>query len=612
MARNEVTKKEMKDAKMWHDRISLAKKAKEDWKSESGADRFVKMYKGVYDIYFHGLRGKIPVPPINEVFAYVQSDIAATYNRDPYFSVNPKAGTVAGAKLREIRLNYWWRELKVKEELEMEIVDKDLVGSGWHKVGYAGQAIGTDEQLKIENESLFSLRVDWKDMFWNVGAKRPPFDCQWMAQRIVRPLEDIKKQYPRAKGVQGSIDPDVKKDYYKDDGRMVRDDIKVGVGYEIWDPKKREILLILEGLEDRYLTDPIPWPEHMDEFPFHHYWDFWNPNSAYPLSAIAPWEPQILEEMILLAQAINHSKRWNRQVFYNGGAIDDVAADKFERGDDGAFIRVPGKVGADDLRFVDYGTLPVDFYLLMDRLQSIKRNIHGQPEFSRGGVTKTSTRTVGELEMMQMGAKGREDRKIDRLETHLENIARHMDMHLQANFDFEETVKVTGGTPEEVLAMVQDFYDPITQTVTYTPEDIKGEYDIEIKSGSTLPLNRINKQRILETALLPVAQVAARGAVSPLFNAIINEILDGYDIKSIKEAYQQELQLLEQQRQAEAEKGDVEERKTAAEAAKREAQAQDVSVETAIKAQDAEMGSIGRAELERLKKAPMLSENGEE
>lgn len=582
------------------ERIQIAKKDQDQWADHSGAKRFVKEYKGDYGLVFQGRTKKIPVPPINEVFAYVQSDIATTYNRDPYITVNAEAGTVKGAALWEVILNYWWRKLKTKEEIEYEIIDKDVVGFAWHKVGHAVTSSGTGETLKIDSETLYSRWVSWRDITWNIGSKRPPYDCQWMAQRIVKPLEWVKTTYPAAKGLEGVVNPDVEEDTFKKS--TYKDDIKVAVLHEIWDAKKKEIRLVAEGLKDRYLAPPKPWPDHITEFPFLMYWDFAIPDSSRPMSAIAPWEAQILEEMILMAQAINHSKRWNRQAFVNSATFEEESLDKYERGDDGAIIRVNGKVGAEDLRLVDYGQLPTDFYLLMDRLQAIKRNINGQPEFVRGGVTKTNTRTIGELQLMQQGTKGRQDRKMDRLETHCENIARHMMANLKANFDFEEVVKITGEVPEEVIAALGPNVDPVTGAVKFTPEEIKGEYDVEIKSGSTLPLDKQTKMQVYEIAMNTVAQASAAGPVSNLLVACIEGLLEGYDMKGLKEAYEKDLVQAEQAQAKADQEGNIEAEKVKAEAMKRMAQAGQVQAETAIIAQDAEIGPIGRAAMKKFEK----------
>ena len=595
-------KTEAEEVGLWQQRISISKKCHDEWVESSGAKRFCEEYKGNFDLSFMGRKGKIKIPPINEVFAYVQSDVAQTYNRDPYITVNPRSGTVKGAKLWEVWLNYVWREHRTKEELELEIIDKDLAGYAFHKTGHSVDSVGTNEQLKIVSEKLYSTRVDWRDVLWNIGSRRPPYDCQWMAQRIVKPLEDVKAKYPNAKELKGSQHPDLDDETYKKS--TYKDDIEVCVYYEVWDARSRRILLVSEGLKDKYLSEPRPWPEYLDEFPFLMYWDFAVPGVPRPMSAIAPWEAQILEEMWLLAHAVNHAKRWNRQMFYkHGGVFDENAMDKYEQGVDGAMIAVTGLGDLNtDMRFADFGQLPTDFYLLMDRLQAIKRNIHGQPDFVRGAATKTQTRTIGELQLMEAGAKGRVDRKIDRLETHIENIARHLMAHMKANFDFEMVVKVSGDTPEEVIEALGQRFDPVTRSVKFSAEEIQGEYDVEVKAGSTLPMDKQNRTRLLETVLPVVAQASGKGPLPPLLFTLVKEILDNLEIKSLQEAYEVEQEQARQAAQEQSEKERPEEVKTAAEAEKRTAQAAQVRAETEITVQDAMLGPVGRAQMEKMKK----------
>lgn len=594
-------KTEAEQVGLRHERISIAKKCHDDWVTESGAKRFCDEYKGKFELEFMGRVKPYKVPPINDVFAYVQSDIAAIYNRDPYISVVPKAGTVVGAKLLEVSLNYEWRELKTKEEMEYEIVDKDLIGFAWHKVGHTVQSVGTGEQLKILSQTLYSKRVDWRDVLWNIGARRPPFDCQWMAERITRPLADIKAKYPNAKNLKGTQHPDIKDDDYKKS--VYKDDIEVCVYYEIWDARDKMIYLVADGLKEQYLDAPRPWPEYLDEFPFLMYWDFLVPGSPRPMSAIAPWEEMILLKMVILASAANHVKRWNRQMIVNNGAIDENALDKFEQGVDGAVLTNNGNGKLDEnVKIMDYGQLPTDFYQLVDKFDAIARYVNGQPEFLRGGVTKTPTRTEGELQIIGQGAKWRIDRKIDRLETHLENIARHMLAHMKANFDLEKVVKVVGGTPEEVIEQLGEFYDPITQSVRFTDKDIKGEYDVEVRSGSTLPLNEETQEQVLKDVLTVIAPVAGKGAVSPFINALVQEILSKYKIKSLEEAYKQEVAMAQEAMQKQGEQRGVDDMKAMADADKRLAQAKQITAETEITLQDADLGPEGRAMVEKMKR----------
>lgn len=576
---NKVSKDEQKEVGLWHERISITKKEQEQWAGDSGAKRFLKEYEGDYGIVFFARNRQVPIPPINEVFSYVQSDIATTFNRDPYIEVNAEAGTTKGAALWEVILNYYWRVLKIKEEIEYEIIEKDLVGYGWHKTG------------SNKDGKPYSNYVCWDEVLWNIGSKRPPVDCMWMAHKITMPLTKIKKEFPAAKGMEGSPNPEVNKDSYKTSA--YKDDIKIGVIWEIWDKEKREIVLIADNLKDRYLAPKRPWPDHVKDFPLDMYWDFAIPKKPRPMSSIAPWEKQILEEMVIMGSAINHAKRWNRQLFIKGGNVDDNSLDKFERGDDGAVITVNGKMDDSSFKFADFGQLPTDFYLLMDRLQAIKRNINGQPEFAKGGVTKTGTRTIGELQLMQQGNQSRQGRKIDRLETHCENIARKIMAELKANFDLDETVRITGEVPDEIIAALENNYDKVTQTVKFTPEEIQGEYDVDIKSGSTLPMDKQTKMQVLEIVGQVIAQAAASGLASNLVVAWLGEMLDGFDIKSLKEAFQADLKAAEEAKQQDAQQQHPDEMKTLAEAEKRLAQTEQIKADTEI--------SILQAKLEAMK-----------
>lgn len=579
---NSVDDKEPKNTqewvKLWHERISLAKQGNDDWFRSSGADRITEEYNGKFKIFSNLLKGRIPVPPINTIWAYVQTDIATTFNRDPHISVNPKSGTVLGAKLWETILNYYWKRLRVKEEVEPEIIDKDLCGYAWHKVGYEVESDGAGEELKIESERLYSARVDPKDIVWNFGAKNPPYDCMWMAQRIVKPLKYIQDKYPKAKGLKGVPCPEIDQNQYEK--ATFKDDISVAVIWEVWDGYAKERFLIAEGLNDDYLDDPRPWPEYMDEYPFLYYWDFLAPGQSRPMSAIAPWEPQVHEEMVLMAAAVNHHKRWNRQSIIKTGFLDPTELDKLERGDDCGYLLANGTGSVqDNVVQLDWGTMPVDYYMLIDRLKAIRNDVSGQAEFMRGGVTKTTTRTEGELQLMAQGAKGRVDRRIDRFETHLENIARHMMYHLKANFDFEEAVYISGVPPEGIIEILGDRFDPVTGKVTFTPKEIEGDYEAEVKSGSTMPLNRENKINLLQNVMHTLGQLN-QGNAGPFLRTVIKELLDEFDMKSLKLAEAEELDAQQKAAQAQAQEGDAMAIKARTQGAKNAMQAQKISADT--------------------------------
>lgn len=583
MADHVEQKKELTESeqvKLWQERISLAENSNKAWAQESGANRFVDEYNGKWGLKDY--KGNdIPIEPINAVFAYVQTDIAITSHRNPYIAINPKqTGTIRGAKMLEAWINYQWRELQIKEETDLEVLDKDLIGFGVHKVGYAPEYEGSGDQLKVLNERIFSLKVNWKDLLWNIGTRRIGKDSVWMAEKITRPLKYWKSKYESAASMKGVQNPEISdKEYQK---VQYKDDIEVGIAYEVWDTESRKVYLVGDGINDKFLNVK-DWPEYLDEFPYQIYWDYAVPGKSRPMSAIAPWESQVLEEMFLLAQAVNHVKRWNRQLFIRQGTVDSNSLDKFEKGNDGAVIEVGGQGTLNEnMKLTDFGQLPVDFYLLMDRVRAISRFVSGMPEIEQGGVTKTQTRTYRELVLVKQGAKGRQDRKVARYEDHLKNIARHMLAHFKANFDGEQIVKIMGNTQEDVIKAFGRNFDPNTGTLQFTVDEIQGEYDVDVVPGSTLPLDKEARLDILNEVLKNMANAINAGVKSPFVMELVSEILDEYDIPGLEKAWEMERQLMAVQQKQTDQTNRVESAKSAAQAEKTAAQANKADAETAI------------------------------
>ena len=123
--------------KRWQDRIATARKWRDRKAQEYGWERFISEYKGNYDVFLGSGENKFKAPAINQVFAMVQTDISYLYFRDPYITLRPtKAATAKGAAILEAAINYYWRTLNQKEEIESQLIDADLVGHAWNKDGY--------------------------------------------------------------------------------------------------------------------------------------------------------------------------------------------------------------------------------------------------------------------------------------------------------------------------------------------------------------------------------------------------------------------------------------------------------------------------------------------
>lgn len=582
--------KESKEVQKWQDRISVSRKWRDQVASESHWEKLLDELDGKYDVVL----GNTPVPPINEMFAYKDAILSNLFYRDPYIAVNAKKdATIEAAYILEAAVNYYWRELKIKEEVELQITDGLFIGHAWNKVGVNVKLSGSGDQLHLDQDRLFANRVSWRDMFMNVGCQKPTKDNLWIAQRIYRPTEDLKKDYGKiAAKINGSPHPNVDEKFKRN--VFFKEDFNYSAIYEIWDAREKKIHLICDEIPNVYLEDPRPWPEYLDEFGFQFLSFHEIPDRPYPQSDVAPWEPQVKEKIKIFTQMLNHIKRWNRQLLAKKGALPSSEWDKFEKGIDGSilFANTTGDIQA-AFKMLDFGSLPPDIYIALDRLDGVIRKVSGMPEFAAGGVTKTGTRTEGELQMIKTGADARTDRKLNRIERHCENIARHLIAHMKNQLYVPTLVKITGKEPPEIIKAFQEQgkYNPATQTISFTAEDIKGEFDVTVKSGSTLPLDKGTRDKILDQVMQTGAQLSSVSSIPPFMAEIIKERLRDYEIKSLEAAFEQQMQSQEQNSENQQAAGDIESQKILAETAKRQAQAQQINVETVIKGANA----VGRA-----------------
>lgn len=574
--------KESQQVKRWQDRLSVSRRWLDQTADQSNWRTFQDELEGKYDVVL----GNIQVPPINEIFAYKDAMLANLYYKDPFIAVNPKKdASIASAFILEAGVNHLWGELKLKEDIEQEITDGIIVGHAWNKVGNNTKTAGTGENLKLVEDSIYANRVGWQDMVMNVGCKRPTRDNLWVGQRIYKPTTQVKEQYgARAAKLTGSTYPSIDLKYMKN--ITYKEDFNYSAIHEIHSVEDRMIYTLCDEMNDKYLEDPKPWPDWQIEVPYQFLSFHDIPDKAYPQSDIAAWEPQVKEKIKLFTMMLNFAKRWNRQMLMKKGTMGLQELDKFEKGIEGSILQAATTGDIQQaVKMLDWGSMPPDFFMLMDRLDSLIDRIRGQSQFMQGGVTKTSTRTEGELNLIKSGADARTDRKQDRIETHCENIARQLVMQMKNNFDVKYIARITGKEPPEIIQAFQQqgIYDPVSRTIKFDKEDIRGEFDVSIKMGSTLPLDKGTRDKLLTSVYQMSIPLAQAPSIPPFIAEIVTELLKDYDIQGLEQAFEKQQQESGQKQMEQSQAGMIDAGKTQAETAKRNAQAQQIQVDTLIK-----------------------------
>ncbi len=156
---------------------------------------------------------------------------------------------------------------------------------------------------------------------------------------------------------------------------------------------------------------------------------------------------------------------------------------------------------------------------------------------------------------------------------------------MKNQFHVPVMAKITGKEPMEILKAfeAQGKFNPVTQTITFSAEDIKGEYDVKVKAGSTLPLDKMTRDKVLDQVLQIGAQMASVPSLPPFMSEIMKERLKDYDMPQLTKAFNDQAEAQAAQQQEAAANEDVNTEKTRAEAAKRTAQTKQIEVDTLIK-----------------------------
>ena len=297
-----------------------------------------------------------------------------------------------------------------------------------------------------------------------------------------------------------------------DDLRRFGPDAKMVKMYEVWDKVGNELFTITEGCE-YYHRKPKKFPYDMKGYPFSFLRLNDDPWCPYGLPDCYMFEPQVLELIKIRAQELDHIKRFNRQLLLAEGHMSDDAKDQFSQGITGAVLEVQtnGRSINDIVTPIPYPPIQTDVYALEDRLQQDMTRTNGQTITEQGGVQKTATRSLGELNTMNEGATNRREDKIDTIEDFIEDIAANLVALLQQFADMPFYVSVVG--QDDMDTFMKEIAnrpsasgkDAITAKngFTFTKEDIQGEFDFEVVPGSTKPLDAAqqmtNLMQILDT-----------------------------------------------------------------------------------------------------------------
>ncbi len=507
----------------WMNNIKLGKKFRKDY---GGSDRW-KLYSRYYRNDFE--EGSVP---LNMIFSMARSIVPRIYFRNPRVTVTPtQPGMWWHAKVLERIDNWIIREINIKKQLKRIVLDAFLFGTGVVKLGFDSEfgfsredwsesggyiSDAREEDNLLEYDTNVKPGMPWvkrlsPKLFVVPWGTEDIDDAPWVAHMFVRKLEDVKADplYKNTKDLKATLryKPTVHDD---SEIRTLIDDENAREEYvELWEihDVKRGRVYVVAADHDKFLRD-VPDDLAIEGLPFEVLVFNSDPDFFWGVADPKIIEPQQIE--------LNHARRMQalherlaavRMLAREGNIDHDEIAKLTDMDSDPVpVVFVKGSLGDSVMPFSIH--TPQDYSLYV---RELRQDIREQIGFSRnqmGEFDMSSRRTATEAAIVEQAAGIRVDERRDAVADLFEAVIRKINQMIFSFWDSERAANIVGP-------------DGRTYWVSFTGDQITGEYNYKVDPESSLPVtNETKKREIMEvfSALSPIQGVNIEGLIRMLLS----------------------------------------------------------------------------------------------
>lgn len=532
-----------------------------EWRDSEGHDDIwtdmVDLYRGE-SIFPHAGQSAEDRIAINQAF----STINVIY---PAISVSRPEITVAAnqpeletrAVFVQAMINHQWERYRFQEPFRQAVKDSLIIGHGWCKMLWSyeeteqelteeefalrfqtavidEQAMAAEEEREVVEDAELARqiisaaretivdrpvmeRISPHDMFVNPEATSLQ-DARWIAQRIVRHIDDVKTDPAYSRKARENAMPGLTlaDPHYARHQENYESNELIEV-FEFYDLARQTMCTFTAGATE-YLIRPRKMPYAFGH-PFEMIRNYEVPDHFYPMGDLEAIAPLVKELSKTRSEMMNHRARYARKYVARKSAIAKTDLTKIASKRDGEviFVEDDNFPLQDVIQPVNQIGMDPGLYNWSQAIENDIQDISGITEFMRGGGGQIR-RTATEASLLQDAANVRTAEKLDRVETFIANLATKL---LQINQQY-----VTGQQAAKVIGR-----DGGSLWVPYTREDIKGQYEFRVEAGSTVPKNETFRRQSALGMLQALGPFIATGQVN--VEELLRVVLrDGFAIKN--------------------------------------------------------------------------------
>ena len=498
----------LKHAKM---RLEASKK----WRKQDGYDGLWKRMNDLYrGKHFDDYKNQDQML-VNIAFSTVNVISPSISVNYPKITVNATSSEFAPqAVVAEAVVNYWWKHKDIRTEFRRAVKDMLTFGHGWIKVGYRfveeeieGESEISEANLDgighpntiVREDSPFAERVSINDVFVDPDATSMK-DIKWIAQRIRRPIADVRNDKRYSKAARLDVSPMAVSRYADDPSRRKVYDKNEGYAeiWEYYDISTNSMSVFSEG-SDMFLVKPMKMPYSFGQ-PFVMIRNYDVPDHFYPIGDLESIEPLQLELNETRSQMMNHRKKFSRKYLYKESAFDQLGRSALESDEDNVMVPVSSDEPIGNVVTAFPAVInPPEFYNQSNMIIGDIDRISGVSEFQRGAVSELR-RTASEVNLLQDAANARTSDKLAVVEQAIAEVGRRMLQLAQQFMQGEQVARVMGRDGEPIW-------------INFDRDYLQGDFDFEVAAGSTQPHNESFKRQMALQLVDAMAPFAGAGIV---------------------------------------------------------------------------------------------------
>ena len=488
--------------------------------------RWIDLYAG----YHYDVASGTDQLVVNKIFSTLNVMGPAVAINNPRFVVNARRPEqVSQALLTEEVLNYLWRKHDFQVEFRLAVQDWLTIGHGWIKVGYKltrekpkeakADAVGTQQtnqdsattdladegiddrepgaegnhtetEMIVKEDRPFIERISPFDVFVDPDARHPK-EIRWIAQRTWRALADVhvddRYSETQRRRVGASRRSRFEKAERQASGPAEAEEgaIKYAEIIEFYDVKRNTVGTFATTAEDGKDAEGDPesgWLIKPKTIPYAHghpYVMLRNhevPDTFYPVGDVEQIESLQGELNETRTSMFNHRKKFRPGYVYDVTRIDDDGQRAMQSDEPYVAIPVSGEGPPGDAIAALPATItPVDFYTQSDVITDDINEVSGVSDYARGQPQQSIRRTATEAGMIADAQNIRAQDRLMLVEQCMAELGSRVIGLMQQYLSTEQVARVVT--------------IPARAWLKYDKDYIAGEFDFEVRGGSTEPQN---------------------------------------------------------------------------------------------------------------------------